>query len=222
MELFYCPSAQNARVLAVATRASGLKRYGCPRPIVHRVRVICLALLSLAVVANTGCGGDEEAATTTVNVTTTSPAATETSDTTTAEPEPAEPAESAASFAKSVTEANLKGQYGKNWARLHPAHKDETSRSEWEACQEKAADGRAGIKVLSIDVLETYVDEYEAPKLGPVEATAVTMRLRYTHPLFEGEQELTDTIYIVDVDGEWRGLWDQATFDAYQAGRCPD
>jgi hypothetical protein len=175
------------------------------------VRLSLAAALLLA-----GCGGDSDpprlaapTSPTVVSTATTSPMATE-------------PVETPGDFALAAVDANLKGQYGKIWSVLHPLHQETTTRGEWESCKREEAQGRAGMKINEVEVVESYPDSYDDPAIGVVDAVAVTVRMKFEHPLLEGEQEATDTLHVLNVDGAWRGLWEPATYEAYVAGRCPD
>jgi hypothetical protein len=176
-----------------------------------------ISLLLALVLAFAGCGGDDAdepngAAT----------AETMQGETAEDEAEEEEPDESASEFVKANTEMAMKAQFGRTWANLHPALQQVTTRAAWEACQRKSHDELALVKVHELEVVEEYPDPHEAPGVGRVDAVAVTMRMEFEHPLLEGRREVTDTVHVVNVDGEWKGIWNAERYEAYANGRCPD
>ena len=118
-----------------------------------------------------------------------------------------------------VTNANLRGQYGKVWPRLHPRYRAVTTRSFWESCQRKRGSDRAGAEFLSLKVTETYPDRITLPLLGRLGVTAVSIEARVK---YLGETTtVRDTVYVTKVSGTWFGLWDPETYRSYKAKRCP-
>ncbi len=49
----------------------------------------------------------------------------------------------------------------------------------------------------SIKATEEYADAVRLPLLGRLKVRAVTMELRYSHPLLGNNKKLTDTVYAV-------------------------
>jgi hypothetical protein len=121
--------------------------------------------------------------------------------------------------AVAVTWANIRGQYGRVWVRLHPAHQRVTSRAFWESCQRKRAAATAGIDWLSIKATATYPDRVVVPVLGLTRVTAVTITARYKY--LGSRHTESDTNYWKRVNGIWRGLWQPETYRAYKTGHCP-
>lgn len=118
-----------------------------------------------------------------------------------------------------VVSANLRGQYGKVWATLHPRYRKVTTRAFWEGCQRKIAADRAGVEFRSVKVIETYPDRVTLPVLGSVRVTAVTVEAKVEY--LGKARTITDTVYVTKVGSRWYGLWEPETYRAYKAKRCP-
>ena len=65
-----------------------------------------------------------------------------------------------------VATANIRGQFGKVWPRLHPRYRAVTTCSFWESCQRKKGNAVAGTEFLSLKGTETYPDTITLPLLG--------------------------------------------------------
>ncbi len=100
-----------------------------------------------------------------------------------------------------MTNASLRGQYGKVWPSLHPRYRAVTTRSFWEACQRKQANARGGIDLLSVKVTETYPDRVTLPLLGPVRVTAVSVELKAA--ILGKTITARETLYVTKVGSTW-------------------
>ena len=115
--------------------------------------------------------------------------------------------------------ANIRGQYGRVWPRLHPRYQRVTTRAFWEACQRKQSAQTAGVEWLSIRATDAYPDRVRLPLLGRVNVTAVTISARVEY--LGTRRTITDTNYWILLRGVWRGLWQPETYRAYARHRCP-
>jgi hypothetical protein len=129
--------------------------------------------------------------------------------------------QSASDFAVEVSWGNVRSQYGKVWSRLHPRHQRVTTRAFWEACQRKRAKERGGIEVHGLKAIDEYADIVKLPLLGPRRVQAVTLEMRYSHPLLGSNKKLTDTVYVIRWGETWKGLWTPESYQAYAKRRCP-
>jgi hypothetical protein len=118
-----------------------------------------------------------------------------------------------------TTWASIRGQYGKVWPVIHPVYQRAVGRTRWEECQRKAARARAGAEWLSIKATDDYPDRLAFPLLGTISARAVSVEARIDY--LGSRHTIRDTLYWTKLSGQWRGLWDRATYRAYKAGRCP-
>jgi hypothetical protein len=120
---------------------------------------------------------------------------------------------------QNVVRWNFAGQYGRIWQTLHPAYQKVVSRSFWQACKVASANKTASVDFASLDITDTYADTLTFPVLGRLDVTAVTASMKYK---YLGTTHTTaDTVYFIRVGGQWKGLWDTATYKAYKAHRCP-
>lgn len=120
-----------------------------------------------------------------------------------------------------VVDYNFKAQYGRIWDRLHPIQRARISRTTWERCKRSKQSDRAEIQVISIRAVDSYNDSAEIPVLGKVTFTAVTVTMRYQHPLLSGIRSVSDTLNWKRYGGRWYGLLTAEQYTAYRAGRCP-
>lgn len=129
--------------------------------------------------------------------------------------------QSAGSFLVEVSWGNVRAQYGKVWSKLHPRYQRVTTRAFWESCQRKRDKDTAGLEVHSIKAIEEYPDTVTLPLLGRIKVRAVTLEMRYSHPLLGNNRKQTDTVYAVKWGSTWKGLWEPETYAAYAKRRCP-
>jgi hypothetical protein len=129
---------------------------------------------------------------------------------------------SASKFAIETTKMTLNAQWGLVWNRLHPLHQKLVSREFWEGCQVESHDELpAGFKVTSLKAKAEYADRPGIPGVGPMNVRAVTLQMRFTVALLEGEQSVTDTRYWVKYGNTWRGFFAADTYAAYKKKHCP-
>jgi hypothetical protein len=125
-------------------------------------------------------------------------------------------------LAVNVIEWNLDQQFGRVWSVLHPRYQRVVKRSFWEGCKWRQAEGQlVGMTMKSVRAVDSYAATITLPLLGKKHVRAVTLELKYTQPSVKGTQTARETQYFTQVGGEWKGLWDAATYGAYKAHRCP-
>lgn len=129
--------------------------------------------------------------------------------------------QSAGAFLVEASWAGVRAQYGKVWSKLHPRYQRVTTRAFWESCQRKEAKDTAGLEVHSLTAIEEHPDIVTLPLLGKLKVRAVTMEMRYSHPLLGNNKKLTDTVYAVKWGTTWKGLWKPESYAAYAKRRCP-
>jgi hypothetical protein len=117
--------------------------------------------------------------------------------------------------------SDVRAQYGKLWGTLHPRYQKVTTRTFWEFCQRTRDRDAAGLKVHSVKATAEYPDELRFPLLGTLKVRAVTLEMRYSHPLLGKNRKLTDTVYVVRSGATWKALWEPTTHSAYAKRRCP-
>jgi hypothetical protein len=167
---------------------------------------LVIAFVVVALAAGCGGNGDNE---TQANPTTTTPK------------------QDAGDFMKEITERSLRGQYGRVWESLHPAHQAIVSRERFDTC-ERDEDG-TGATRITVKVVETYEEPVRV--LGSTrqegeseikDSTAVTLRFNYSNPLTGKPAEEHQTVHAIAVGGEWKWILGPQTFNAYVSGECPD
>jgi len=129
--------------------------------------------------------------------------------------------QSASAFLVELSWGNVRAQYGKVWSKLHPRYQRVTTRAFWEACQRKKDKAAAGIDVHAIRAIDEYPDTVTLPVLGSVKVRAVTLEMRYSHPLLGINKKMVDTVYALKWGSTWKGLWEPETYTAYAKWRCP-
>lgn len=102
-----------------------------------------------------------------------------------------------------------KGQWGRQWEDLHPAHQAVVSRDSFIACASEVQ-----IDLDSVEVLEVY-DEPVSVEGASLPSKAVTVRLE------AGPSSDEQTFHLLDVEGEWRWVMSDDALTAYRAGECP-
>jgi hypothetical protein len=83
---------------------------------------------------------------------------------------------------KELTERSFRGQYGRNWESLHPAHQAVVTRDKFDSCNRESNDSTGATKI-NIDVEDTYEEPVRVEGEGMVDSTAVTLRFTYDNPL---------------------------------------
>jgi hypothetical protein len=130
-----------------------------------------------------------------------------------------EPDQDAGDFMKELTERSIRGQYGRIWGSLHPAHQAVVTRDKYDTC-ERESDGGTATRI-EVDVEETYQEPVTVEGVGEVDSTAVTLRLSYNNPVTGKPAEEHATVHAVPVDGEWKWLLAPGDYKAYAKGQCP-
>jgi hypothetical protein len=170
------------------------------------VKLLTVALSILAFAVACG-GGDDDSGTQARGTTTTT--------TTTA----VEPEQEAGDFIKQLFQRSLRGQYGRNWETLHPAHQKVVSREMYDECERDDEDSVA--TKIDVDVEETYEEPVLLKGAGTVKSTAVTLRFSYDNPLTGKPVEEHTTVHAVAVGREWKWILRPKDYDAYVKGNCP-
>jgi hypothetical protein len=130
------------------------------------------------------------------------------------------PEQDASAFMKELTERSLRGQYGRNWESLHPAHQAVVTRDKYDSCERESNESTGATKI-SIDVEDTYEEPVRVEGEGMVDSTAVTLRLTYDNPLTGKPAEEHGTAHAVPVEGEWKWILTDGDYKAYAKGQCP-
>jgi hypothetical protein len=131
------------------------------------------------------------------------------------------PEQDAGAFMKELQERSLRGQYGRVWESLHPAHQAIVTRDRFATC-EGDEDG-VGATRITVKVVETYEEPWRIKGTDEmVDSTAVTLRYSYSNPLTGKPAEEHDTTHAIPVGGEWKWILDLASFNAYVKGECPE
>jgi hypothetical protein len=181
----------------------GLRRVETRRKVRETVKILVIALSIAAL--GVACGGDDEDSGTQAGGTTTTSAL--------------KPDEDAGDFIQEIFQRSLRGQYGRNWETLHPAHQKVVSREKYDACESQ--DDESVAAKISVDVLETYEEPVLLEGSGTVDSTAVTLRFSYDNPLTGKPAEEHATVHAVAVDGEWKWILRPEDYGAYVKGDCP-
>ena len=88
-----------------------------------------------------------------------------------------------------------RGQYGRAWDILHPAHQSLVSRGDFEDCGRQGG----GASVEEIDIVEVYDDPLDVAFIPEKQSRAVTVEVLTTAGV------ATQTFHAVEVDGSsWR------------------
>ena len=104
-----------------------------------------------------------------------------------------------------------KGQFGRDYDMLHPAHQAVVARERFIEC----AQGSAGFSVSKVGAEEEFDEDYDVARVGLIPTRAVTLKYNI------GELEQHRTIHMVDVDGSWRWIMGEDDLSAYESGNCP-
>ena len=157
-----------------------------------------------------GCDGNDGDDT---EVSKTSTRATTTATTT-------EPEQDADDFMKELVQQSVRGQYGRAWETLHPAHQAVVSRERYDTC-ESENDESLGATKINVAVVDTYEEPVRIEGEGLTDSTAVTLRFTYNNPLTGKPAEEHATVHAVAIDGEWKWILTPKDYAAYNGGRCP-
>jgi len=117
--------------------------------------------------------------------------------------------ESASDFVRRVTTQFSRGQSGRLWDELQPAHQKVVTRARFVECQ-----ANEGWDLKKVDVLETYDDPVHVAA-KPVPSTAVSVRVT------SDDGVTTATMHAVSVGGKWRWVLQASDRQAYASGKCP-
>jgi len=108
-----------------------------------------------------------------------------------------------------------RGQWGRSWDLLHPAHQDLIPREHYIQCADEVF---SGLEVDITEFIETYEEDITIPATGQTTAsTAITFEAHFSQGLLEDTQ--TDTVHMIEVDGEWRSILSDP--EDYLDGECP-
>lgn len=119
--------------------------------------------------------------------------------------------DSASAFAEKTIEQARKGQNGRRWDDLHPAHQAIVSKDLFITCTQDDS-----LPIEDIDATEEYDETLNAPGgVGEVTTRAVTVE--YT----VGERSDAFTMHVLRVDGDWKWFLEPDSLDAFAAGECP-
>ena len=109
-----------------------------------------------------------------------------------------------------------KGQFGRQWDELHPAHQAIVTKSAFVTCNDDTNFD------FNVEIVESYEEFVAVAELGEVDTAAVTVNIEGNIGAFGLPGETTDTFHeILGDDGEWKWVTTQDTLDAYAAGNCP-
>jgi hypothetical protein len=130
---------------------------------------------------------------------------------------PAASHESAGSFMTRILREELNGQWGQQWAELHPGHKKLISRAQYIACSRELATnigtGRETYRVLA--TADDAIDIFGVPQHA---AKLVTIRFHTpgnsTTPTYR--------LHAVPVGGHWTWVLGGRFLRAVQRGQCMD
>lgn len=101
-----------------------------------------------------------------------------------------------------------KGQYGRMWEELHPAHQALVSRDRFDECANE-------IEVPDLRIVEVYDEPIDVYAIPEKTSKAVTFSYK------SGDGRSTETLHQVMVDGAWRWVFSTEAARAYEAGDCP-
>jgi hypothetical protein len=120
-------------------------------------------------------------------------------------------------LAQAALQAQILGQYGRQWQILHPRQRAAFRRAAWERCQRRshATDVALNMQPDDVRVVDEYDDVVTFPLLGRQKVRAVTLQVAL------GKRKIADTVYTGRYRGKWYGLIAGDHFRAYRAGRCP-
>lgn len=113
-------------------------------------------------------------------------------------------------FSVDLVETLMRGQWGRAWDSLHPAHQEVVSRDTYISC-------RQGDNVGSFDVAvdDVFDETLNIAGVGEVDTTAVTLELS------NDDAETFLTMHAAQVDDEWAWFLSADDFASYEAGECP-
>ncbi len=126
------------------------------------------------------------------------------------------PAESVADFWTRKLQAEGRGDWGPTWDALHPAQQTLMTRDRYITCSN--ANKLTGAVVMKI--LGTREEMFGPAEVGvqpPALTTAVTINMSIA-----GEPAETFTVHTWNIAGRWRWALDQASYEAFKKGACPD
>jgi hypothetical protein len=166
------------------------------------VKILVLVLVAVLVASCGGGNGEDE------------PQAGKTTATTTTAPE-----QGAGDYMKELIEQALRGQYGRNWETLHPAHQAVVSRERDDTCESETEDS-AGATKIDVAVVDTYEEPVRVEGDGTVDSTAVTLRFTYNNPLTGKPAEEHTTVHAVAVGGKWKWILTPKDYAAFKKGQC--
>jgi hypothetical protein len=122
--------------------------------------------------------------------------------------------DSAADISKRRFELLSKGEFGKAWELLHPAHQQIVSKEAFVRCGEMLPEPPTPLQ--NIKILSTRDEQFEIPEVGTATVKRIELELRFSEA-----DVRTPTDHIVKVDDSWRWVLTQEALDAYRSGGCP-
>jgi hypothetical protein len=157
----------------------------------------------------TGCSSSKETATATVAKAST--AATSTTTTTTT------PSETLDAFYKRVLGYAGKGQWGREWAAMHPGQQRYLTRDKYTACANKSVAELP--EVLSIELVNVRNVPIDAKGIPQKSAKAVTYKV--TMKVGGQTETSTETSRVVLVGDHWTWVLSDSELAGYEGDRCP-
>jgi hypothetical protein len=106
--------------------------------------------------------------------------------------------------------AESRGQFGRSWDSLHPAHQAIVTRGRFEECMRR----RNLPAVDELNVLDSYPDRITVRGIPEHQAAAVTLKAVTT------QGEATFTSHAVKVAGRWRWILSNDAVRSFERGRC--
>lgn len=113
-------------------------------------------------------------------------------------------------FAVDLVETMMRGQWGRAWESLHPAHQAIASRDAYIDCRQ--GDSIASFEVAVDDVFEESVN---VQGIGELDTTAITLELS------NDNAETFLTMHAVEVEDDWVWFMKAEDIASYEAGECP-
>ena len=127
------------------------------------------------------------------------------------------PSENAGVFITRILSEELHGQWGRQWAELHPAHQKLITRSQYVTCSRSIgtniATGKEIFHVLAVDDQAIHVRDVP-------QRTAKVVTIQVRQP--GGANPLTYRLHAVAVGGRWAWILGDRFLAEVARGRCLD
>jgi hypothetical protein len=114
----------------------------------------------------------------------------------------------AGALARQQVELAGEGRAEERWQLLHPAHQEVAPLDRFVQCSQ-------GIDITGVRVSLEYTETRHVERIGTVEVRAAVISARI------GNQSITEPIYLVRHDGDWRWTLNPGAVDAFERGACP-